>query len=624
MFNFLTKQTIKLKIILISIFGMLFLAAVTASNMYTAASVKSQFNSLNKNELSIKDQTFFIISNISKLNQLVIFTSITDEVTSDTIALSKKYNQIIIKNLNRLTNKINKQENNKQLVKLITNIKIRYAIYSKMALNIHNVFKKDFDDGIDELFGLDGISKKMNKELASLASISTTNFDTKVKSIYSFMDSSSNATLILSVIAIIFFLLLAKILGSSIISSISKFQDGLLTFLKYVNKEISMVNLLDDKANDEVANMAKEVNKNIQIIQTSLEEDKKFLKDTDAVMHRVQNGWYSQLINSNTSNPALIELKKTINVALTKLKDNFITANKTLEEYANYNYTSKLNISGIEANGELDTLILGINKLRDATNEMLIDSKKSGISLEETSNTLLQNVSILSQNSNQAAAALEETAAALEEVTSNISSTTDNVVQMANYAGELTHSASSGQDLASQTTTAMDEINAEVTAISEAISVIDQITFQTNILSLNAAVEAATAGEAGKGFTVVAQEVRNLASRSAEAANEIKSLVENATNKANDGKTIADKMIEGYHKLNDNISKTLELISNVETASKEQQKAIVQINDSINSLDKQTQQNASIANQTQDIAVQTDSMAKEILTSVDSKKFNES
>ena len=84
----------------------------------------------------------------------------------------------------------------------------------------------------------------------------------------------------------------------------------------------------------------------------------------------------------------------------------------------------------------------------------------------------------------------------------------------------------------------MDEINTQVNAINEAITVIDQIAFQTNILSLNAAVEAATAGEAGKGFAVVAQEVRNLASRSSEAAKEIKELVLNATTKANQGKIL--------------------------------------------------------------------------------------
>ena len=104
--------------------------------------------------------------------------------------------------------------------------------------------------------------------------------------------------------------------------------------------------------------------------------------------------------------------------------------------------------------------------------------------------------------------------------------------------------------------------------INDSISVIDQIAFQTNILSLNAAVEAATAGEAGKGFAVVAAEVRNLASRSAEAAKEIKAIVENATSKANQGKDIANNMIDGYKQLNQNISQTINLISDIEMSSK--------------------------------------------------------
>jgi methyl-accepting chemotaxis protein len=167
----------------------------------------------------------------------------------------------------------------------------------------------------------------------------------------------------------------------------------------------------------------------------------------------------------------------------------------------------------------------------------------------------------------------------------------------------------------------MNEIDEEVNAINEAISVIDQIAFQTNILSLNAAVEAATAGEAGKGFAVVAQEVRNLASRSAEAANEIKALVTNATNKANTGKTISDKMIAGYSGLNDNIKKTIEIISNVAHASKEQLSGIEQINNAVNALDQQTQENAMIATQTNDVALETDKIAKLVVSNANEKEF---
>jgi methyl-accepting chemotaxis protein len=167
----------------------------------------------------------------------------------------------------------------------------------------------------------------------------------------------------------------------------------------------------------------------------------------------------------------------------------------------------------------------------------------------------------------------------------------------------------------------MDEINKQVGSINEAITVIDQIAFQTNILSLNAAVEAATAGEAGKGFAVVAAEVRNLANRSADAAKEIKALVENANIKANEGKVISDNMIKGYTSLNENIGKTIELIDDVSNSSKEQQLGIVQINDAINSLDQQTQKNAQVASETKTIATDTSSIADSIVTSADEKEF---
>jgi methyl-accepting chemotaxis protein len=185
----------------------------------------------------------------------------------------------------------------------------------------------------------------------------------------------------------------------------------------------------------------------------------------------------------------------------------------------------------------------------------------------------------------------------------------------------LAKASSEGEKLANSTTTAMDEINTQVNLVNDAISVIDQIAFQTNILSLNAAVEAATAGEAGKGFAVVAQEVRNLASRSAEAAKEIKDIVENATKKANEGKDIANEMIEGYKGLNDSINQTINLISDIEMSSKEQLLGIEQINDAVNSLDQQTQQNAMVASQSHDIALSTDKIAKLVVSNANAKEF---
>ena len=192
---------------------------------------------------------------------------------------------------------------------------------------------------------------------------------------------------------------------------------------------------------------------------------------------------------------------------------------------------------------------------------------------------------------------------------------------MSKLASNVTNSVTKGETLANQTTESMNEIDKEVNSINEAITVIDQIAFQTNILSLNAAVEAATAGEAGKGFAVVAQEVRNLATRSSEAAKEIKDLVENATKKADLGKKISEDMIIGYKTLNEDIIKTIDLIKCVESSSKEQLAGIEQINHAINSLDQQTQQNAQIASQTYSVAMQTDTIAKLIVSNANSKEF---
>jgi methyl-accepting chemotaxis protein len=193
---------------------------------------------------------------------------------------------------------------------------------------------------------------------------------------------------------------------------------------------------------------------------------------------------------------------------------------------------------------------------------------------------------------------------------------------MSQLASSVGSSANDGRNLATKTTVAMDEINNQVSAISEAISVIDQIAFQTNILSLNAAVEAATAGEAGKGFAVVAQEVGNLASRSTEAAKEIKNIVELAKAKSLEGKQIADNMIEEYNHLSDDIDKTVEIIQDVASISKEQQIGIIKINESVDILELQITTNLDVSAQANDIAIKTSTTANTIVDTANQKEFD--
>ena len=429
-----------------------------------------------------------------------------------------------------------------------------------------------------------------------------------------------NIIIIISIVLLAFVVIGAIVtINNIVVKRLVKFQEGLVGFFDYVNRDAKDVKELEADNFDEIGLMANVVNENIKKAKKGIEEDRAIIDETIHVLGEFEQGDLTQRITTKVNNPALNELRDVLNNMGSNLEHNIDNILTVLEKFSQYNYLHKVDTKGIKEH--LLRLSNGVNSLGDSITEMLVDNKKNGMIIDSSSNILLKNVDTLNHSSNSAAASLEETAAALEEITGNVTNTTEKIAQMSVLAKNVTDSASQGLALATKTTRAMDEINQQVTAINEAITVIDQIAFQTNILSLNAAVEAATAGEAGKGFAVVAQEVRNLASRSAEAAKEIKSLVENANIKANEGKTIADSMIEGYSSLNTNIDKTIELISDVSSASREQQTGIVQINDAINSLDQQTQKNAEVASKTKDIAVKTSQIATNIVKKADEKEF---
>ncbi|WP_151949676.1 HAMP domain-containing methyl-accepting chemotaxis protein [Aliarcobacter butzleri] len=432
-------------------------------------------------------------------------------------------------------------------------------------------------------------------------------------------ESSRNIIIAISIIGILITVVLSLLISSMLVNALTVFKDGLFSFFAYLNRESSKAELINLDTKDEFGQMAKVVNENIVKTQKGIEEDRKLIDETIAVLGEFEQGDLCQRLNLSVSNPALMQLKEVLNNMASNLENNIDNVLKVLEQYSNYNYLNKIDQKGLKEH--LLKLANGVNSLGDSITEMLIENKTNGLTLDKSSNILLANVDKLNLSSNEAAASLEETAAALEEITSNIRNNTESIAKMASYSSNVTISANQGEKLANETTVAMDEINNQVNLINEAIGVIDNIAFQTNILSLNAAVEAATAGEAGKGFAVVAQEVRNLASRSAEAAKEIKAIVENATSKANQGKQIATNMIEGYKELNQNIINTINLISDIEMSSKEQLSGIEQINVAVTQLDQQTQQNANVAMQTHTISTMTDQIAKLIVSSADEKEF---
>jgi len=350
-------------------------------------------------------------------------------------------------------------------------------------------------------------------------------------------------------------------------------------------------------------------------------EEKILINEAKEVMESLKKGVFSKKITKSSSNPFLEEFKNSVNDMISNTKENYEIINKQLIEYTNYNYTKNIKINNLENSGEFLHMINLINSLKSAIVLMLNENKTNGQSLMHSSNKLLNSVNKLNETSTFTKESIKDTSHDIQDVTEQIKSIFDTTNNMSNLANCLTAYALKGEDLAFKTNNSIEQINDKVKDINKAITTIDQIAFQTNILSLNAAVEASTAGEAGKGFAVVAQEVRNLATKSAQAAKKIKKLVEDANVEANEGKIISNNMIEGYEDLNTNINKTINYIKEVTTISKQQQNTIFKINEKVTSLNNEIETNSIISQTTNEIANDNTLLAKKIVEYTNNKLF---
>ncbi|MEV9593810.1 methyl-accepting chemotaxis protein [Aliarcobacter butzleri] len=427
---------------------------------------------------------------------------------------------------------------------------------------------------------------------------------------------------LLGILLVFVQIILYFIIARDITKNIDKFITYFKEFLDFITYKQNQIEKVEIVGNNEFSEMTREINLVIDKFDRRFKDDMKVIGESVLVFDKLKKGTYNIRIRSNTTNPMINTLKVTINETIDYLEKYMREIEKILLSYTSNDYKNRINISKDIANpSRLLKVMESVNTLGETLGNLAKQNLSNGEQLENNSTIMKSSMQKLAQKTNEQSASLEQTATAVEQISSITRNNTQNAQKMSSLGETVKSAAQTGYNLADKTTFSMDEINEKVSAINEAISIIDQIAFQTNILSLNAAVEAATAGEAGKGFAVVAQEVRNLANKSSEAANEIKVLVESATLKANEGKVIAQEMQDGYKSLHSHITETLSIIEDVSIAAKEQMKGIEQVSDTIVTLNKITKENESETIQITSIAAEVSEMAYEVVEDAKNKKF---
>ena len=276
----------------------------------------------------------------------------------------------------------------------------------------------------------------------------------------------------------------------------------------------------------------------------------------------------------------------------------------------------------VNSTNEIGQLFAAVKRMQESLTRTVSAVRRGVDEINVGSREISAGNTDLSSRTEEQAASLEETAASMEQLASTVKQNADNARQANQLAASASDVAERGGSAVSEVVTTMQAISASSRKISEIVSVIDGIAFQTNILALNAAVEAARAGEQGKGFAVVAGEVRSLAQRSAQAAKEIKGLIEDSVGKVGAGSQQVERAGATMQEIVASVKRVTDIMGEISAASEEQSSGIDQVNRAVSQMDEVTQQNAALVEEAAAAAGSLEEQAQRLAEAVAVFKIN--
>jgi len=389
-------------------------------------------------------------------------------------------------------------------------------------------------------------------------------------------------------------------------------------YVKGDRNKISLGNGVSDKNIKKVEDKILSI---VDTLQTKNVNDLKVFGEIMLVCEKLSDGYTDDYIAQKSDDEKINYIAFSINEVISNISNSLNKVLFVLDKFKKNDYTHSIDLD-IFRGGQFKELLAGINALQQTITTRVLHSYKIGITMNHQSKILQNEVSKLQDSTAHQAVSVRNTVDSIENISSNIKANTKTAETMFQSSKLLKDTASKSLVMIEETKNTMENIDKSTALVNDAISMISQIAFQTNILSLNAAVEAATAGEAGKGFAVVAQEVRNLASKSAEVAVTIQGLMDSLKAQTTQGKTSATEMDHEFHILNDNISETLSNVEQIVSASQEQKNNIETISTSIKDIDYETSKNAHSIDQVNEIAIQSYNIAIKLVETNKDINFN--